>query len=209
MPRPTTLPRWADGGSANIVEPPSGKKDVGFTAGERPPAEYFDWLFNTTYEYIAYVDDRLHGSNTIIVPASVGAQATTSPTAAPSSGSSPGSVIGTLDGDNWIIPISQYLPVGSRITGIRVIVEDVAGTTVRATAQRLPLNVGGANQGAIVAIGSTANSDQSGNVQELEVLTGGTEVVAVGNTYSVVVLALAGGTVEIHAVEIDYDRPEL
>ncbi len=43
--QPTSYPRWADDGGA-IVEPSEGKKDVGWVPGERPPAQWENWLTN-------------------------------------------------------------------------------------------------------------------------------------------------------------------
>lgn len=54
--KPTVLPRWADVGG-DIVEPSSGKKDIGWVAGERPAAEYFNWLLNVNYLWAEYLSD--------------------------------------------------------------------------------------------------------------------------------------------------------
>ena len=35
---------------ASGTEPPEALKESGFTAGYKPPAAYFNWLFYTTYE---------------------------------------------------------------------------------------------------------------------------------------------------------------
>ncbi|KAA0766391.1 hypothetical protein [Bacillus sp. SH5-2] len=40
------LPEWKSKG----VEPPTDLKDTGWKAAQRPPAAYFDWFFNRTYE---------------------------------------------------------------------------------------------------------------------------------------------------------------
>jgi len=53
--KPSDLPRWADSGG-DIVEPSSGKKDVGWIPAERPPAQYFNWLLNKLYQWIQYLD---------------------------------------------------------------------------------------------------------------------------------------------------------
>lgn len=54
--KPSSLPRWADVGGA-IVEPPDGKKDVGWVTGEKPPAQYFNWWKNLVYQWTDYLDD--------------------------------------------------------------------------------------------------------------------------------------------------------
>lgn len=56
MAKPTTLPRWADVGGA-IINPTSGKKDVGFVDEEKPPAEFLNWLFNENYNWASYLND--------------------------------------------------------------------------------------------------------------------------------------------------------
>lgn len=55
--KPASTPRWADGGSAEVTEPASGKKDIGWLSAERPPAQYFNWLFNLIYQWMEYLDD--------------------------------------------------------------------------------------------------------------------------------------------------------
>lgn len=56
MPKPSALPRWADVGG-DLVEPNSGKKDIGFVAGKRGVAQYFNWLFNLIYQWCQYISD--------------------------------------------------------------------------------------------------------------------------------------------------------
>lgn len=63
MSKPATLPRWAtDVGTT--VEPFAGHKNTGWAELERPPAKYFNWLFNTIYSWLVYfdtdTDERLH-----------------------------------------------------------------------------------------------------------------------------------------------------
>ncbi len=55
MAKPTSLPRWADVGG-DIVEPASGKKDTGWIEDEIPPAQYFNWLENLTYQWLVWLD---------------------------------------------------------------------------------------------------------------------------------------------------------
>jgi len=56
MAKPT-LPRWADV-SGDIVEPISGKKDVGWVEEERPPNSYVNWFWNKVYEWAKWLDDN-------------------------------------------------------------------------------------------------------------------------------------------------------
>ena len=49
MPRrPAARPLWAYGGSAAIVEPPEGKRALGFVTSERPPASWLNYQFHFT-----------------------------------------------------------------------------------------------------------------------------------------------------------------
>lgn len=67
MPKPAKLPRWADDGAADIVEPNSGKKDIGWVGGERPPAQFFNWLLNLIYQWLLFSVEH-----TVHVPAVIG-----------------------------------------------------------------------------------------------------------------------------------------
>lgn len=54
--KPASVPRWANVGGA-IVVPASGKQDVGWVTGERPPAQYMNWLQNLAYQWLQYLND--------------------------------------------------------------------------------------------------------------------------------------------------------
>lgn len=59
MAKPGSLPRWSEtagGTPSNIVEPASGKKDVGWLDNERPPAKWWNWWKNLVYLWIKYLD---------------------------------------------------------------------------------------------------------------------------------------------------------
>lgn len=51
--KPTKTPEWADGGSAVIVEPSGAKKLLGWVI-EKPPYQFFNWLFNNIYQWILW-----------------------------------------------------------------------------------------------------------------------------------------------------------
>src|SRR5688572_10702894 len=62
--KPASTPRWANSGGV-ITEPSSGKKDEGWEEDERPPFEYFNWLFNLIYQWCLYLfDGQLSGAHT-------------------------------------------------------------------------------------------------------------------------------------------------
>lgn len=58
MAKPASVPRWANVGAA-VVEPSSGKKDVGWVAGERPPAQYQNWLQLWTYNWCEWLNSTM------------------------------------------------------------------------------------------------------------------------------------------------------
>ena len=43
--KPSSHLNWTDGDAAKVQEPTVGKKLLGWVANERPPAEFFNWLF--------------------------------------------------------------------------------------------------------------------------------------------------------------------
>lgn len=55
--KPTKVPRWADV-SGTIVEPSSGKKDVGWEFEDAPPFSYENWLVNLTGEWWKWINER-------------------------------------------------------------------------------------------------------------------------------------------------------
>lgn len=50
-------PEWNQPG----IEPPQSKKDEGWSPTEKPPAEWFNWFFNRTYEALKYINDEKIG----------------------------------------------------------------------------------------------------------------------------------------------------
>jgi hypothetical protein len=54
--KPTSTPRWANLGGL-IVEPSSGKKDVGWVDAEKPAAESFNWYQNLAWQWTQYLSD--------------------------------------------------------------------------------------------------------------------------------------------------------
>ena len=58
-PLSSTLPRWADtvaGDPAKVSEPASGKKDIGWLVGEKPPAQWKNWLLLQCYNWLVWLD---------------------------------------------------------------------------------------------------------------------------------------------------------
>ena len=58
-PLSSTLPRYADtvsGDPSKVSEPPSGKKDIGWLVGEKPPAQWMNWLLLQCYNWLLWLD---------------------------------------------------------------------------------------------------------------------------------------------------------
>jgi hypothetical protein len=61
--KPGTLPRWAEtaggvaAGAGQITAPSSGKQDTGWNVAELPPAQIFNWLLWTLYQWIKWIND--------------------------------------------------------------------------------------------------------------------------------------------------------
>lgn len=68
MAKPTKRPRWADSGGS-IVEPSEGKKDLGWAAGDRPPAQTFNWLLNLTWQWFEWLDGFFTSAGAFSTPA--------------------------------------------------------------------------------------------------------------------------------------------
>ena len=57
LPKPSSKPEWMPGaGAPEVQEPSSGKKITGWLIDERPPREYFNWLFQNLSEWVDYLE---------------------------------------------------------------------------------------------------------------------------------------------------------
>lgn len=63
--KPTTLPMWAEtdvldptSGQYNVVEPPTEKKTNGWSLGEQPARNFFNWLGRFTYRWLNYLSQQ-------------------------------------------------------------------------------------------------------------------------------------------------------
>jgi hypothetical protein len=58
MAKPILKPNWMTGYvGENAVEPTVGKKAAGWAADERPPAESFNWMFQSFSDWANYLDE--------------------------------------------------------------------------------------------------------------------------------------------------------
>lgn len=55
--KPTKIPRWADT-TAWILEPSSGKKDLGWEFEEAPASNYENWIQKLTGDWFKWIDER-------------------------------------------------------------------------------------------------------------------------------------------------------
>lgn len=54
MPFNEQLPEW----NAPGIEPPASKKNIGWQAGEKPPADYWNWQMNRTYKALQELQQK-------------------------------------------------------------------------------------------------------------------------------------------------------
>ena len=55
MARPTSLPQWADGAGADVSEPPSSRKALGWVAGLIPPAGHQNWWQKLVFDWLTWL----------------------------------------------------------------------------------------------------------------------------------------------------------
>lgn len=70
MAKPTSKPDWTVGNPSFgtvTIEPSAGKKQTGWTSGERPPFQSMNWLFYNIHEWINYLDAVYGGIYNAIV----------------------------------------------------------------------------------------------------------------------------------------------
>jgi hypothetical protein len=124
--RPSTDPRWADVG-ADIVEPTSGKKDIGWEAAEKPPAQYFNWFMNLVYQWQQFfAEDELH------LPPSL---AVLDVSASAGNGTHAGYILQSDNGGDCFFEFPIVLPPGFVINAITVYMKEanLAGEEIEAS----------------------------------------------------------------------------
>lgn len=96
LPKPTTNSDWTDGAASKVVEPSAAKKLLGWVALERPPFEFFNFLFFNTDEWIKYLEsitDETVNARQVIVNAAGNGQFLTLQAAHDDAGTIPGTKI--------------------------------------------------------------------------------------------------------------------
>lgn len=61
--KPSKYPEWASGGTG-ITEPGAPKKILGWIV-EKPPFQFFNWLFNLIYLWIQWLDQGYEGTTAV------------------------------------------------------------------------------------------------------------------------------------------------
>lgn len=64
FPKPAELPEWATFPTVPNVDPALADKQHGFVPTQRPPAQWFNWLFNLVYQWCAYLFDFENNQHT-------------------------------------------------------------------------------------------------------------------------------------------------
>lgn len=221
MSKPTDIPEWSTdanfpagtdpwSGTPTTVEPSSGQKAAGWNPSQRPPAQYLNWWQNLVYQWVAWLDsifdsdgDLYHDTKTLVISPSSG-QATTGSDTSWTLSAATGNVSWTGGGTSWLVPIN--LPVGKRITEIRMRSTTDAGTTISmgfyVTRLGGPIDPGDDDDSGTVATSDIAGGDQDTTMTGLT-----TTITEGGYNYHLFFETVTGaGDTEIGSIEVDYDR---
>ena len=178
MAKPTNTPRWANSGGA-IVEPTSGKKDVGWVVAEKPPAQFWNWLANLTWQWLDWLSTGMAADQTLIIPPSMYyTNQTVTFNPAGIAAAAENWANGGVANANISVPI--YLAVGQRIKSwqVRALGTNIGGETVSASLWK---QVNGGNQ---TQVGATQTTGASGS-EEFIGQSGLTEVKAANTAHRI------------------------
>ena len=212
--RPSEYPRWADV-SGDIVDPPSGKKDVGWVDDEEPANEFFNWHQNNVYQWIQYFDTRYNTYTVALeIPYFSGMVG----------GDYPGT-IANIVGDNGAsgqgadyhgsgsqtgeVALTLPLGIGDQLQSVDIRVVDN-----HASGQHVILSVwkcsfaAGSNPGSVVQLGSTVHtsSTPTTNVQSL-VVGSLAETVVADYRYTALITLGSINDGYLYAAFMTYARP--
>lgn len=70
MPKPSEKFTWATLAlpGVEIIEPPDNKKNIGWLSQEKPPYQFFNWLFNVLGQWLDYIDSELDPKFDDLIP---------------------------------------------------------------------------------------------------------------------------------------------
>lgn len=75
MAKPTSTFTWATGGTAEVGEPTSGQKAIGYMAGYTFPSRWINWLMNTIGAWVTYLNGIFEdgsGNGIVVTGLSIG-----------------------------------------------------------------------------------------------------------------------------------------
>lgn len=61
--KPTLVPYWTDGAPNKVAQPTAAAAAQGFTAGQPPPFEYVNWLFNQLGNWVGYLNEAQNSAS--------------------------------------------------------------------------------------------------------------------------------------------------
>jgi len=155
--KPTAKISWTDSNPSPgdvRAEPTSGKKLTGWTADERPPMEYMNWLFWNIFEWLEYfeevTDDYLNTLQIFdaIVGSSAPATHSTLQAAHDDAGIGPGAIILVLE--------SAALDATVNITKANIEIWFKPGVTYSKNTANTGINVGASADGVRIKYGRFA-----------------------------------------------------
>lgn len=250
MPRPDQLPDWATSanydatdpsdphhGTPTKVEPSSAAKANGFEPGWRPPAQFFNWLFSKTKQWVEWLDEEVtYLRESIDSPAtrwlSIHASEF-SPNDVSTNGvwyydADAGCLKASTATQRWcVLPLERFIPTGGEIVEVRALVKPGAPEAMRARiaqhtrnynarTQARSLRVGYVGSGAAVELASmsvsgTTNRSTIGTdtlASPLVVMRSITSRISTGHTHTVLEIQNTGsGIDELYGVQIGVNFP--
>lgn len=196
MTRPADLPEWADGGSALVTTPTSGKKAIGWVPGERPAAQYLNYLFLRAYQWLSYFNAFLN-SGEMAVTMSCGGAAGVSTSGLPLFVKSTGAYLFTSDA----IP----LPVGARINFYRIRVSKAGSSSIAITLNKYATNVG-ITLGAPAPANIDSNTVTGTGIQDSTIAVASPVAIATGEKWYLQVQGTDTGDITMH-LSVFWDTP--
>lgn len=171
--RPVQDFHWADVGGS-IVDPGAPKKDLGFVTAERPPASWFNYLFNLIQQWITYFDDSFtetrHGS--IEVPLDLTQRLVQAGTWTINNA---GVLVENTNTARCRVPIT--IPIGSTITGFRLRGQQTGATDLFAVEISSSTSISAGSpapiSGAALSDGVTTGTQQDASVTGESLTTDG------------------------------------
>ncbi len=193
--KPSDLPTWATDGGADIVEPNAGKQALGHRAGERPPAQYFNWWQNLVFQWIEWIDQILEHTFTHQISPFSGMPAVRADDWDRAAGAS---YVSGADASGWLIPLP--VKAGDRITEIRAYIQDNLG---------IAMTVGlytGSTTGTDALVADEVSAGAGGADQTLTFAAVNHTVDGTKHLY-LLFEPDGGALTRVYYVEMDVDRP--